>query len=172
MKLKKLTILSIIIAFILAFPLHFLYDKVPCFLTSIISPVNESIWEHMKLLFGGIIISGIILKLVVTMKKIDANNVIFASFCAALLSIPLFLLIYLPIYYAVGEHLALTIILMLIIIVISEVIAYLIMKLKDLKLEKVGVILIITVYALFTLLTYFPPQQSLFLDTVKLTYGI
>ena len=51
MSLKKLKILGVIMAFLLCFPLHFLYDKIPSFITSIISPVNESIWEHMKILF-------------------------------------------------------------------------------------------------------------------------
>lgn len=50
MSLKKLKILGVIMAFLLCFPLHFLYDKIPSFITSIISPVNESIWEHMKIL--------------------------------------------------------------------------------------------------------------------------
>ena len=60
MKLKILKIFGIILAFFLCFPLHFLYDKLPCFITSIIAPVNESIWEHMKILFGSIIISGVV----------------------------------------------------------------------------------------------------------------
>ena len=29
--------------------LHFLYEILPCLLAAVISPVNESIWEHMKL---------------------------------------------------------------------------------------------------------------------------
>ena len=32
--------------------LHFLYDFVPTPLTAVISGVNESVWEHMKLLFA------------------------------------------------------------------------------------------------------------------------
>ena len=31
--------------------LHFLYDWVPNPLTALVSGVNESVWEHMKLLF-------------------------------------------------------------------------------------------------------------------------
>lgn len=172
MKLKKLAVLGTILAFLLSFPLHFLYSKFPCFITSIIAPVNESIWEHMKILFGGIIIAGIIQKLILYYKKLDANNVIFANLSAAVLSIPLFLMIYLPVYYSIGEHLTLTIILMLIAIAVSEVIAFLIMKQRNLKLETVSIILIIIIYIAFTLLTYYTPQQSLFLDPVKIKYGI
>lgn len=31
--------------------LHFLYDLCPNLLTALISPVNESLWEHVKILF-------------------------------------------------------------------------------------------------------------------------
>jgi hypothetical protein len=31
--------------------LHFLYEAVPNPLTALISPINESVWEHLKLLF-------------------------------------------------------------------------------------------------------------------------
>ena len=57
MSLKKLKIIGIVLAFLLAFPLHFLYDTFPSFITSIITPVNESIWEHMKIIFGSILFS-------------------------------------------------------------------------------------------------------------------
>ena len=31
--------------------LHFLYDFLPCPVTALIAPVNESIWEHLKLIY-------------------------------------------------------------------------------------------------------------------------
>ena len=30
---------------------HFLYDWFPCALTALLCPVNESVWEHLKLLY-------------------------------------------------------------------------------------------------------------------------
>ena len=98
MNIKKLKIIGIIIAFLLTFPLHFLYDKLPCFLTSIIAPVNESIWEHMKILFGAILISGIIEKIIVKTKKLNINNVFISNFLSALISIPIFLIMFMPVY--------------------------------------------------------------------------
>ncbi len=170
---KKLKILGIIIAFALCFPLHFLYDKSPCFLTSIFAPVNESIWEHMKLLFGSIIVSGIIQKIIIKVKKIEINNVCFSNFVAAISSIPIFLIIYLPIYYVIGENFIVTIIIMFIAIVIAEFISYLIMKMKkDLKLENMSILFVILTYMIFTLLTYFPPKFDLFLDPTSISYGI
>lgn len=31
--------------------LHFLYDLIPCVITAPFAPVNESIWEHLKLIY-------------------------------------------------------------------------------------------------------------------------
>jgi hypothetical protein len=169
---KKLKILGVILAFLFAFPLHFLYDKFPSFVTSIISPVNESIWEHMKILFGSILLAGVTQKIIVKIKKLNINNVCISNFTAALLSIPIFLIIYIPIYNTIGEKLPITLIIMFIVIVIAEIISYLIMKKDDLKLENMAIIFTIIVYTVFGLLTYFPPKQELFLDPEKLIYGI
>lgn len=171
-KTKKLKILEIILAFLLTFPLHFLYDKAPCFITSIIAPVNESIWEHMKILFGSILISGVIQKIIVKTKKLNINNVCISNFTAAISSIPIFLIMYLPVYFAIGENLPVAIIIMFIVIVIAEIISYLIMKKEDLKLENMAIIFTIIVYTIFGLLTYFPPSNELLMDPINLTYGI
>ena len=121
MKLKVLKIFGIILAFFLCFPLHFLYDRLPCFITSIIAPVNESIWEHMKILFGSIIISGVVQKIIIKLKKETFKNVCISNYIAAITSIIIFLIIYLPIYNIIGEKLIITIIIMLITIIISEI---------------------------------------------------
>lgn len=171
-KTKKIKILGIILAFFLTFPLHFLYDKAPCFITSIIAPVNESIAEHMKILFGSILIAGVIQKIIVKTKKLNINNVCISNFTAALVSIPIFLAMYLPVYNGVGENLPVTIIIMFIAIVIAEIISYMMMKKNDLKLENVAIVFTITVYVIFGLLTYFPLEHELFLDSITLIYGI
>lgn len=171
-KIKNIKILGIILAFLHTFALHFLYDKFPCFITSIIAPVNESIWEHMKILFGSILLAGVIQKIIVKTKKLDINNVCISNFTAAISSIPIFLAMYLPVYNGVGENLPVTIIIMFIAIVIAEIISYIMMKKDDLKLENMAIIFTITVYIIFGLLTYFPPEQKLFLDEITLTYGI
>ena len=63
MSLKKLKILGIIIAFLSCFLLHYLYELLPCFVVSIFAPVNESIFEHMKIIFSSILLSGVIQKI-------------------------------------------------------------------------------------------------------------
>lgn len=172
MKLKIIKLVSIVIAFLLAFPLHFLYDKFPNFIISIIAPVNESIAEHMKILFTSIIITGIIQKIYIKIKKLDYNNVCISNFIAALSSIPIFLILFLPIYYSIGENFIVTIIIMFIAIATSQIISYLIIKKDDLKLENTTIFLVLVVYIVFGILTYFTPQTNLFIDPKTLTYGI
>lgn len=42
--------------------LHFLYDAVPSIATAVIAPVNESIWEHIKLLYWPALAGGLVLE--------------------------------------------------------------------------------------------------------------
>ena len=172
MNKKKLKILGVVIAFVLCFPLHFLYDLMPNFITSIFLPVNESIAEHMKILFGSIMISSVIQKIIVIKKDFNIKNICISNFTGAVLSIPIFLLIFVPIYNTIGENMPITIFLMFITIVISQIISYIIINSKNLGLENVTIYLVIIVYIIFGLLTYFPPENDLFMDPTNLTYGI
>ena len=168
MSLKKLKILGVIMAFLLCFPLHFLYDKIPSFITSIISPVNESIWEHMKILFGSILFSGVIQKIIVKVKHLNYKNVCISNVIASISSIPIFLIFYLPIYSLIGEK-----ILMLITIIISQLITISIINMKkDLKLENASILFIIIIYIILTYLTYNPLKYKLFKDPINNIYGI
>lgn len=169
---KKLKILGAVLAFLLCFPFHFIYDKFPSFFTSIFFPVNESIWEHMKILFGSIILSGVIQKIIVISKRLNFNNICFSNFIAAISSIPIFLVLFLPIYYNFDHSLIVTLIIMFITIVISEYIAYKIMMTKDLYQENKTILYVIIIYIIFLLLTYFPIDNSLFIDPISKTCGI
>lgn len=172
MSKKKLKILGVVLAFLFCFPIHFLYDKFPGFITSIFAPVNESIWEHMKILFGSIIISGVIQKIIVITKNLNINNMCFSNFIAALTSIPIFLIIFLPIYAIIGENLIVNIILMLITIIICEYISYKITNIKNLKLENITILLVVIIYIIFGILTYYPLKNNLFIEESTNTYGI
>lgn len=173
MKLKHLKILGVIMAFIFCFPLHFLYDKFPSFITSIIAPVNESIIEHMKILFGSILLSGIIQKIIVKVKHLPYKNICISNIIVSLASIPIFLIMFLPIYNTIGEKLTITIILMFLTIVISQIISIFIIKHnKDMHMENWAILFAIIIYTIFGILTYNPPQNKLFLDPISLNYGI
>lgn len=126
----------------------------------------------MKILFGSIILSGIVQKVTIKIKKENINNICFSNFLGALFSIPIFLVIFLPIYSIIGENLLVTIIIMFTVIVIAEIISYWIIKKEDLGLENKTIFFVIIIYLVFTLLTYFPLNNTLFMDPKTSIYGI
>lgn len=173
MNLKKSRIISIIGIFILCFISHFLYSWIPSGLTSIFFPVNESIWEHMKMIFTSIILYGIIDYIILNKFNIKYNNYFLSLFITAFISIPIYLSIYLPIFYKIGENMFINIGLMLIVIIITQVIAYYILNSNDNKLlNYLSIVLIIICYIIFGYLTYHPIKSEIFFDTQDEKYGI
>ena len=144
----------------------------PNIITSIIAPVNESIWEHLKILFTGILISGVIQKIIVIKNKLDISNVCISNFIGAFLSMPIFLIIYVPIYNAIGKKFGLTIFVMFLVIVIAELISYYTMNKKDLYLENYAILFTVMVYIVFLILTYYPLNNGIFIDPISNKSGI
>lgn len=173
MNLKKIKIIAIVGIFIISFGSHFIYDLLPNFITSIFFPVNESIFEHMKLIFTSTLLYGIIDYLLLKKNNIQFNNFKFQLFFTSFISIPIYLLIYLPIRSLLGEKLIISISILLITYIISQIISYYILTQKPLpKLNKITIPTIIITYIIFTILTYYPPKNFLFYDTQTKTYGI
>ena len=172
MNFKKVKIIGIFIIFILCIFLHYLYDKIPNTLTSIISPVNESIWEHMKLIYTSFIIYGMI-EYIIIKNKTKINNFTIQLFLVPIIGIIIYLIIYLPIYHIIGENLFISISLLFITIVFEEFLSYYFLTNNTIKKQFItGLIGIILSYSLFGLLTYYPPETELFFDSQDNTYGI
>ena len=173
MNLRKAKILAIAGIFILAFLFHFIYELFPNTLTAIFFPVNESIWEHQKLIFTCVIFYGIIDYIILQKFKIIYNNFFLALFISAITIIPIFLAIYLPFYYKIGPKMTLNISVMLIAIIISQIINYKILCFKPHNiLNKICIVLIIISYIILGYLTYNPPKTKIFFDTKDEKYGI
>ena len=173
MKLKVLKIFGIILAFFLCFPLHFLYDRLPCFITSIIAPVNESIWEHMKLLVTPVLIFSVLEYFIYKYKSINYNNFILSYFISIILGIILYLLIYLPINSLFGYNTIFAISLLFVIYIFIEYVSYYIMNMNVNKYNKIlGMVGIICIYFIFYYFTYYTPDNKIFYDTANNGYGI
>ena len=174
MKQKKRIWIYIIGTFLLAFPFHFGYDIFPNPVSAIFFPVNESIWEHMKMLFTTYLCFGIIEYPLLKHFHQDTKNELFSLWISALLIIPIFLLIFLPIYSIIKEQMIVTILLMFLAIAITKWIQFqLLNRFQDYKnLNVLTLVLIVISYACFTYLTYNPPKSSLFRDPQNNTYGL
>ncbi len=173
MNLKKLKLISVIGIFILAFPIHFIYELFPNNIFSIFFPVNESIWEHMKMLFTCFIIWGFIEYVIAQKFNLLYHNFIFSSFFSAIISIPIFLVLYLPFHYTIGHNMIITLTIMFITICIVEYLSFLILKTDEIKyINIISLILIVITYIVFGYLTYFPIRNDLFYDNEDNKYGI
>lgn len=173
MNKKILTTISIFFIFLIGFIIHNLYELLPNIVTLIISPVNESVFEHMKMIFTSYIV-WIILKYIILSKvNIKENSFLFKELLTALFNIFLFLLIYWPIFNKFGENLFVTLTIYLITIIISQILNYVIEFKKDSNvLNIMSLIIIISIYIITTYLTYNPIICKFFLDSTNNSYGL
>lgn len=163
--------ISTISIFIISFLAHNIYKFFPNDFTAIFFPVNESIYEHMKMLFTCYFIYSIILILI--SDKYKKNNILFANLCGAVINIIIFLIVYLPVYYRFGDNMIFTLVLLFITILISNYIISFIYRKDDLRELKItAVILFPVLFAIFAYFTYNPLEESFFFDPVDEIYGI
>lgn len=172
--MKKIKIFGVVVTFLLAVLYHFLYDWFPNPIFSIFFPVNESIWEHMKLLYSGILTWKIIEYFILKHKNIKFTNYFSSLFLTLITSIALYLIIYLPIYDLFGESMIISIGLLLLVIILMEVFNYYLITRREENhlLNKVSVIFIFLGYMVFLSLTYNPPKNYIFYDMMDNKYGI
>ena len=80
--------------------LHFLYDVWPNPLTAVLAPVNESVWEHLKLLYWPFLAAAFVLA-----RGADDARGRWCGLLVGLLAAPLLLLVaYYPLRYGFGVH--------------------------------------------------------------------
>lgn len=173
MSLKKVLKLNIIVIFLLSFLTHFIYKIIPIDLFAIFFPVNESIFEHMKMIYTTYLIDSIILFLLFKKYNIKFNNFFEALFLSSIISITSFLIIWLPIYYRIGENLLITLIILLISIFLSQIASYYILtSFKNNILNYIAFGFVILFIILFAYFTYYPLHNDFFLDPLNQKYGI
>jgi len=170
--LKKSKIIGVFIIFGLCFLFHFMYDFSDNLLFSILFPVNESIWEHMKLIFYSYVLYTF-LEYLLLRKKERINNLNLQLFIIPLIGIILYLIIFVPIYSIIGENMILSIGLLFIVICIEQFLSYKLSLREPIIYQKaIGYVGIIIMIVLFAYLTYNPLYNDLFIDKKENTYGI
>ncbi len=171
--MKKIKILNAFLLFGLSFLAHFMYKWFPCFITSVFFPVNESVWEHMKIIFTCSLIIGLIEYFILKIKHIEYENIIINTPIISILGITVYLVLYYSITSFIKESMLLNIALLLIVYIIMQLISYYILSSEHIKYEKaIGISITISCILLFGYLTYYPIKDKLFLDTEKNAYGI
>lgn len=83
---KRYFLLAALAAIIGGCALHFLYSALPNPLTALVAPVNESVWEHLKLLYYPTLLAAYLLS-----QCTKERHRLWSGFLIAVLAMPLFL---------------------------------------------------------------------------------
>lgn len=170
-KIFKFTIYSAILTMILGVILHFTYEwSGQNSIVALFSAVNESVWEHLKLLFFPMLLTTILGYFYIGK---DVNN----YFCARMLGIVsaiLFVTIFFYTYTGIiGESIsAIDISSFFIAVIIGEYISYKTMKEGKECNTKLSIMILIILLICFVAFTYFTPKINYFKDPVSGKYGL
>jgi hypothetical protein len=135
-------------------------------------PVNESVWEHLKLPFWPLLIFGLI---EYNFIKKESENFLIGKAVATLISIATILVVFYSYTTIFGVELLIIDILSFIAgVVIGQLVSYkILIKSKLPKIfSYISWVFIIALGLIFFLFTYFPPQIPLFQDSETGLYGI
>lgn len=169
----KIKIISVVFCMLLSVLCHFIYPIFPNPVTSILFPVNESIWEHMKLITIPLILASLLEYILYKVLEIPCNNFILSIGISAIFGIMFYLILYLPITAIFNHNFIIAITILLLTLIFSEFISFLVINIDKVKYSNlIGFLLIIINIIVFAILTYNPPKNYLFYDTQTKSYGI
>lgn len=164
-------IISTIFIMILGILLHFTFEwSNNNVLVGIFSPVNESIWEHLKLLFFPMLITTI-------MVYFYEGKKISNYLCAKVLGIILAIFFTIIFFYTytgiIGTNFAIIDIgSFFIAVVLGQYVAYQKMQSTSSCNNIIAIIILLLLYLCFFIFTFFPPYISLFKDPITGKFGI
>ncbi len=169
---KRYLIISILLTFAMGFIIHNIYNWVPNVITTIF-PVNESLYEHVKLIYLSPILAGIIIYFYLKVKGYHINNFLFGLMVSTVFNIIIFYLVYLPFYRMYGSVMWMTLTIYFITIVLSQYLNYLIVEMNNnRKLNIISFIMLIIGIFILTYFTYHPMKKEFFKDPKNNSYGI
>lgn len=174
MNQKKISILSVFLVFIFSALFHNIYLYFPSFLTSLFFPVNESIFEHMKLIFLSYLIVGFIEYILLKHNNLSVNNLKPSIIFSIIFNIIFLLIVYTIIYKIIGHNTIITLITYFISIIITKILAYKILTNKKSYnfLNEYFYIIIILIFLILVYFTYAPLENTIFIDYMNKKIGL
>ena len=171
MKNFKYILISSIIIFCLCFPVHFLFDIFQNDIIAAIFPTNESIFQHMKMVFSCFFL--FYFGLFIIRRRFHFENIFLTNLISSVATIAIFLVIYIPVYLRFGENMIFTFILLFLAIMFGQVMGSIFLKKGDYKvINIISLILISIIFIINGYLTYKPIDNMVFWDPEHETYGI
>lgn len=172
-KLRNWTIIGIFVIFTLAALWHFVYDWIPNGVTATIFPVNESPWEHVKLFYFPAIIFYVVQYFIIgkNYKNFIFSHGLMLVFMPAL---TLGLFYFYRNALSIPESLMIDIIITFFCISLGSFSAYK-MSISKREIKGMNYVTLIIVLVLFTvnsILTFYPPHKQIFYDKNIEAYGL
>lgn len=170
--IERYRLFGTIAIILLGLVFHELYKSTGSVILGIISPVNESKWEHWKIAFWPVVIVGVIEYFLI---KNQVGNYIF-SLAIGILAFEAVTFGGIELYeYVIGRaHLLVHMVTFIAGGIVCQLVRYRIMQ--NLKSSKVlftlGVLILLIHVTAFAVFTFEPPRIEYFKDSLKGTYGI
>lgn len=174
MKIKKYHIIGFIFTIILGSLLHFTYDiSNKNMIVAYFSAINESTWEHLKLLIVPVVLFSI-LEYFLYGKNIE--NFIIVKTLSILLGMFIIVVVFYTYTGIIGKnYFLLDISLFILSVFLSYYFSYKMLQTKFLYRENSNYIGFFIMFLLIFFVIYFttnPPKINLFLDPITNTYGL
>lgn len=167
--------IGIPVLFAVGFVMHFLYDLTgKSALIGIFAPVNESVWEHLKLLLLPMLVWwGAYYIICGRRYNIDKEKWFFGNVIALITSIITLIAFYYIYTQILGiESLLLDIFDLLLSLAVGQYIGiYAYKHCKGIMIE-ISILMLISIMVVFGLFTFYPPHTPIFKDSTTGKYGI
>ena len=170
-KIRKYQIFSVIFTFVFGTLLHFTYNwsgQNP--IVGAFSSINESTWEHLKLLFFPMVLT-----IIIGYFYFDRSipNLICSKTIGILVAIAFTIIFFYTYTGILGKDVAfISIISFFVAVVLGEFVSYLLI-INKFKCDKIISIIVLSIlFISFIIFTYKAPKIGLFKDSLTNSYGI
>lgn len=169
MKNFKYILISSIIIYVLTFIAHFVFNIFQNDIIAVFFNTNESIFQHMKMIFTCFFIFYFILFIV--RRKFHFENVFLTNLISSISCIAFFLVIYIPVYLRFGENMIFTFILLFVAIIVGQFMGLSFLVKEDYSLVNIiSIVLISIIFIIGGYFTYNPIESFIFWDPQHETY--
>lgn len=135
------------------------------------SPVNESVWEHLKLAFWSSLLF-MLVEYALLNKKV--NNFAFAKTVGVYTMVAIIPIIFYSYTAIIEDNALIDILTFILAVIIGQLASYKLLTYKNLAqyLNIVALVSLVLLGLAFVLFTFYPPQLPIFMDSRNGKYGI
>lgn len=158
MNLKRVTIMGVIFIFLISFVIHNMYNWYPSIITFMLFPINDTIWEHQKMICMAYLVWGVIEYFILKLFNLYSRNIMTSVVLGSVFNVIIFLLLYIPLYTAFGYDTITTLVIYFLSIIISQGFSYSILN-SDTYYKHLNIIcffMIPLIWAVFIYLSFKP----------------